>query len=153
MFNISKSKAGYNVIVSDSIWMSDNDFGMFAKNTEGMQKYYLGLFEAESRKQNLTLRVYRTANGMRAFIVNAINVDAPLDILRSTSSDPMYIMARCRDMRFRCRISPKKKPKTEYFAVTKYITTIGEDSINDHVAEFVDFHDQETQAFSGYPLV
>jgi hypothetical protein len=153
MFYIGKSKRGYSRINSKSIWMSDNDFGAFANNLKSMKNYYLSLFDSISQKYGYTFRVYLTAHGMRSFIVNAIDVPSGIDILRETSSDPYYIMVVMRDKEFSCRISPKTKNIPEYFATTKYLTTVGNHSVLKQVKEFIDFHDSETKAFSGFQLV
>lgn len=153
MFYIGKSKRGYSRINSKSIWMSDNDFGAFANNPESMQNYYLSLFESASQKYGYTFRVYLTAHGIRSFIVDAINVSSSVNILRETNSDPYYIMVAMRDKEFSCRISPKTENIPEYFAITKYLTTVGNGLIIEEIKKFIDFHDLETKAFSGFQLV
>ena len=90
---------------------------------------------------------------MRFFIVNSIDIPSGINILRETNSDPYYIMAVMRDKEFSCRISPKTKNIPEYFAITKYLTTIGSHSILEEVKKFIDFHDSETKAFSEFQLV
>jgi hypothetical protein len=153
MFYIGKPKRGYSRINSKSIWMSDNDFGAFANNQEAMQNHYLSLFESVSQKYGYTFRVYLTAQGMRSFIVDAINVSSGIIVLTETNSDPHYIMAVLRDKEFSCRITPKTKNIPEYFSITKYLTTVGNHPILEKVKEFIDFHDSETKAFSGFQLV
>lgn len=133
--------------------MSDNDFGAFANNPESMQNQYLSLFDSASQKYGYTFRVYLTTHGMRAFIVDAINVLSGINILRETNSDPYYVMAVLRDKEFSCRITPKTKNIPEYFSITKYLTTTGSHLILEEVKEFTDFHDSETKAFSGFQLV
>jgi len=118
-----------------------------------MQNYYLSLFDSASRKYSYTFRVYLTAHGIRSFIVNAINVVSGVNILRETNSDPYYIMVVMRDKESSCRITPKTENIPEYFAITKYLTTIGSHSILEEVKEFIDFHDSETKAFSEFQLV
>ena len=133
--------------------MSDNDFGAFANNQESMQNYYLNLFDFTARKYNHTFRVYLTAHGMRAFIVDAINVLNGINVLRETSSDSYYIMAVMRDKEFSCRIAPKTEKLPKHFAITKYLTTIGNSSPIEEIKKFIDFHDSKTKAFTKFQLV
>ena len=144
---------GYSRINSKFIWMSDNDFGAFSNNQEAIQNYYLNLFDSASQKHGYTFRVYLTAHGMRSFIVDAINISSGINILRETNSDPRYVMARLRDKEFSCRITPKTEKLPKHFAITKYLTTVGNKPIIEGVKEFIDFHDSETKAFSGFQLV
>lgn len=133
--------------------MSDNDFGAFANNLKSMKNYYLSLFDSISQKYGYTFRVYLTAHGMRSFIVDAINISNGINILTETNSDPHYVMAVLRDKEFSCRITPKTKNIPECFSITKYLTTVGNHSILKEVKEFIDFHDSETKAFSGFQLI
>ena len=118
-----------------------------------MQNHYLNLFDAASQKYGYTFRTYLTAHGMRSFIVNAINISSGINILRETNSDPLYVMACLRDKEFSCRITPKIKSPPEKFAITKYLITVGNSLPIKEIKEFIDFHDSETKAFSGFKLV
>ncbi len=133
--------------------MSDNDFGMFTNNPKSIQIYYLNLFESVAKKYNHTFRIYLTAHGMRAFIVNKINISNAIYLLREVSTDPHYVMSVLRKKEFRCRISPKTENPPEHFAITKYLTTIGKNLPTQEIEEFIEFHDSKTKAFSEFQLV
>lgn len=153
MFYLGKSKSGYSRINSKSIWMSDNDFGVFSNNPKSMTDHYLNLFKHASEKYNHTFRIYLTARGIRAFIIDEINVLNEINILREVNCDPYYVMVVMRDKEFSCRISPKTKKLPEYFAITKYLTTVGKKSSLKKIDDFIKFHDSETKAFSEFQLV
>jgi predicted metal-dependent hydrolase len=150
---IEEKKNGYRAIKSYVIWISDNDFGMFVNNSQGLIKEYLKLFEEASQKHNLTFRIYLTAHGMRAFVINKIKITSPISLLRSVNADPKYTMICSRDKKFACRVSPKTKKHYSEYSITKYLNTIGTEDIIEEVKELIDFHDYETKAFENYSLV
>jgi hypothetical protein len=150
---IEEKKNGYRAIKSYSIWISDNDFKIFVNNPNGLIKNYLELFKKASQEHGLTFRIYLTAHGMRAFIVNKINIASPISLLRSVDADPKYTMVCSAEKKFACRVTPKIKNPPEKFSITRYLDTIGSEDIIEEVKEFVDFHDSETMALENYPLV
>ena len=153
MFYVGKSLKEPSRISSEFIWISDNDFGAFTNNPKSMQIYYLNIFESVSKKHNHTFRIYLTAHGMRAFIVDKMNISNAIYLLREVNTDPHYVMSVLRKGEFRCRISPKIKNIPQHFAITKYLTTIGNSSPIKEIEKFIDLHDSETKAFSGFQLV
>jgi hypothetical protein len=58
-----------------------------------------------------------------------------------------------REKTFGCRISPKVAKHPNQFAITKYLSTIGPDSMIKEVNQLVELHDQKTKAFSNFTLV
>lgn len=153
MFYIGRSPHGYSYISSEFIWISDNDFGAFTNNPKSMQIYYLNLFESVAKKYNHTFRIYLTAHGMRSFIVDKINISNAIYLLREVGTDLHYVMSVLRKGEFRCRISPKTKNLPKNFAITKYLTTVGNRPIIEEVKKFIDFHDFKTSALSEFQLV
>ena len=150
---IEEKKNGYRAIKSYSIWISDNDFKIFVNNPKGLIKNYLELFKKASQERGLTFRIYLTAHGMRAFVVNKIDIASPISLLRSVDADPKYTMVCSAEKKFACRITPKIKNPPEKFSITRYLDTIGSEDIIEEVKEFINFHDSETIAFESYPLV
>jgi len=150
---IEEKKNGYRAIKSYSIWISDNDFKSFVNNPNGLITNFLELFKKASQEKGLTFRVYLTARGMRAFVVNKTNITSPISLLRSVDADPRYTTVCSIEKKFACRITPKIKNPPEKFSITKYLDTIGSEDIIEEVQEFVNFHDSETKALENYPLV
>lgn len=167
MFRRVRAKNGSMCIETDSIWMSDNDFGVYANNPDGYAQHILSHFERCSVKYSVSFRIYRTKNGLRSFVLNLLPCEMPFagELMLEVRCDSKYIELYRRTQSFHFRISAKRvaQGKTDRIesggissgsetAVCHFFKTVGTDPIHPTIGRIIDFHDKVTKASSGGTL-
>jgi len=102
---LTRSTAGYKVLLVDGILMADIDF-KFEKNESDK----LGEIISIAKEYNLSFRVYRTFNGLRPICVSNFfraAAGASQRVMMDLGCDGDYIQMCVSSNIFSCRISPK----------------------------------------------